>query len=156
MTSNLGSSIIQDYMQKKDLGFSSQTAKKTSREKIEKKIRKELKKTFKPEFLNRIDETIIFETLSKEDIKKIIELQLSDVKERLQKKNIELKITNSAKEKLAKLGFDPLYGARPLKRVIQKQILDPLSLKIVKSQNKNKDKKKEFKVGVKKGEIVCK
>ncbi len=153
MTSNLGSGIIHDYIKKKEIGFNSPTEKTISRKNIEKQIRKELKNTFKPEFLNRIDETIIFEALTRKNIKKIIELQLKQVKERLAKKDINLTITNAAKKRLAKLGFDPLYGARPLKRVIQKQILDPLSLKIVKS---GKNQKKTFRVSLKKGEIVFK
>ncbi len=153
MTSNLGSDIIHDYIQKKEMGFNSKSEKKTSKKKIEKQIKKELKKTFKPEFLNRIDETIIFDTLSKKNIQKIIELHLEKVRKRLKKKNINIKITNAAKKKIAQLGFDPLYGARPLKRVIQKQILNPLSLKIVKSGNRNK---KQFKIGIKKGKIAFK
>jgi ATP-dependent Clp protease ATP-binding subunit ClpA len=90
-----------------------------------------LKEEFRPEFLNRIDEIIIFNYLGKPEIKKIVDLELQKVAERLKNKKIEIKVTEKAKELLAERGFDPNLGARPLKRVIQKLVLDPLSLKIV-------------------------
>ena len=90
-----------------------------------------LKENFRPEFLNRVDEIIIFNYLGKPEIKKIVELELEKVQKRLNNKKIELKITEAAKEHLAEKGFDQNLGARPLKRVIQREVLDPLSLKIV-------------------------
>jgi len=95
-----------------------------------------LKENFRPEFLNRIDEIIIFNYLGKPEIKKIVDLELEKVAERLKSKKIEIQATESAKEFLAERGFDQNLGARPLKRVIQKQVLDPLSLKIVSGEVK--------------------
>jgi len=131
MTSNLGSDLIKDYAQKSNFGFVSEQEKKTSQEIIEEKIHQTLKETFRPEFLNRIDEIIIFKSLGRAEIKQIVNFQLKQLTHRLKEKGIKLNISESAKILLAELGFDQLYGARPLKRVIQKQILDPLSLKIV-------------------------
>jgi len=90
-----------------------------------------LKENFRPEFLNRVDEIIIFNFLGRSQIKKIVDLEMAKVAERLAGKKIEIKVSESAKEFLAQRGFDQNLGARPLKRVIQKQVLDPLSLKIV-------------------------
>jgi len=90
-----------------------------------------LSKTFRPEFLNRLDEVVIFNYLKKTEIKKIVDLELSRVEKRLSAKEIRIQISEKAKELLVKEGFDPNLGARPLKRVIQRLILDPLSIKIV-------------------------
>jgi len=131
MTSNLGSELLQDQAKRSEFGFGSEKEKNTAQEFIEDKIHQVLKETFKPEFLNRIDEIIIFESLTKEQIRQIVELQLKKLVEKLEEKKIKLKITEKAKDLIVKMGFDPLYGARPLKRVIQKNILDQLSLKII-------------------------
>ncbi len=126
MTSNIGSEYI---TQMGSLGFlSGDQAKKES---LKNKIMEALKEGFRPEFLNRIDEIIIFNYLTQEDIKKIVELELEKVKNSLKNKEIELIVSPRAKEILAKRGFDSNLGARPLRRVIQKLVLDPLSLKIV-------------------------
>jgi ATP-dependent Clp protease ATP-binding subunit ClpB len=90
-----------------------------------------LKEAFRPEFLNRIDEVVIFNYLKKEQIKTIVDLELSKVEKRLATKEIKIEISEKAKAVLVKEGFDPNLGARPLKRVIQRLILDPLSIKIV-------------------------
>jgi len=90
-----------------------------------------LREAFKPEFLNRVDETVIFNYLKQEQIKQIVDLELSKVEKRLASKEIKIAISEKAKELLVKEGFDPNLGARPLKRVIQRLILDPLSIKIV-------------------------
>jgi ATP-dependent Clp protease ATP-binding subunit ClpA len=90
-----------------------------------------LKESFRPEFLNRIDETVIFNYLKKDQIKMIVDLELAKVEKRLQTKEIKIQISDKAKDLLIKEGFDPSLGARPLKRIIQKLILDPLSVKIV-------------------------
>jgi ATP-dependent Clp protease ATP-binding subunit ClpB len=103
------------------------------------KVMEALKENFRPEFLNRIDEIVIFNYLDKENIKKIVELELQKVTKRLEQKNIELKLTPAAKDILAEQGFDQNLGARPLKRAIQKAVLDPLALKIVSGEVKNKD-----------------
>ncbi len=149
MTSNLGSEIIRDHSQKTDLGFEGK--EKNTRQELEKEIQKSLKETFKPEFLNRVDEIIIFESLKKKQVKEIANLQLKEVKKRLKDKKIKLNISEKAKTLIAEMGFDPLYGARPLKRVIQREILNPLSLKIIKGEVKTK---KTFKVDVKNKSIV--
>lgn len=98
-----------------------------------------LKDTFKPEFLNRIDQTIIFEPLTPQQIEKIVDLQLSLVSARLSAQDIVLQISQPVKKFLAKIGYDPHYGARPLKRVIQDHLLDELSLQIIEGKIKPKD-----------------
>ncbi len=98
---------------------------------LKEKVMEALRENFRPEFLNRIDEIIIFDYLGKPEIKRIVDLELEKVSERLNKKEIEIEVSETAKEFLAEAGFDQNLGARPLKRVIQKQVLDPLSLKIV-------------------------
>jgi len=127
MTSNVGS----EYIAKMNtLGF---IGKKEGEEKksLKEKVTDSLKERFRPEFLNRIDEIIIFNYLGKLEIKKIVDLELEKVSQRLRNKKIEIKISEPVKQLLAERGFDPNLGARPLKRVIQKLVLDPLSLKIV-------------------------
>ena len=90
-----------------------------------------LRQHFRPEFLNRIDEIIIFDRLNDEDLKKIVEIQLRRLTKRLEAQKITLELSDAAKERIAREGYDPVYGARPLKRAIQKEILDPLSLQIL-------------------------
>ena len=127
MTSNVGS----DYINKmSSIGFNTKE-EMAERESMKDKIADSLKDQFRPEFLNRIDEVVIFNYLKKEEIKKIVELELSKVEGRLKAKEIKITISEKAKELLVKDGFDPNLGARPLKRVIQRLILDPLSIKIV-------------------------
>ncbi len=132
MTSNVGSEHI---AQMGKLGFLGQ-AQESERQGLKDKVMDALKENFRPEFLNRVDEIIIFNYLGKAEIKRIVELELLRVQKRLENKKVELKITESAKEFLAKAGFDQNLGARPLKRVIQRQVLDPLSLKIVSGELK--------------------
>jgi len=133
MTSNVGSDIISKEVA---LGFVGGDEKISQRETLKEKVMASLKENFRPEFLNRIDEIIIFNYLGKPEIKKIVELELEKVSERLKNKKIEIKVTEQTKEFLAERGFDPNLGARPLKRVIQRQVLDPLSLKIVSGEVK--------------------
>jgi ATP-dependent Clp protease ATP-binding subunit ClpB len=90
-----------------------------------------LRQHFRPEFLNRVDDVIIFDRLSENELKKIVEIQLARLTRRLQKQNITLQLSDRAKAFIAREGYDPVYGARPLKRAIQKHILDPLSLEIL-------------------------
>ena len=104
------------------------------RESMREKIFDTLRDSFRPEFLNRIDEIVIFNYLRKEQIKKIVDLELAKVEKRLATKEIKIEISEKAKEFLVKEGFDQNLGARPLKRVIQRLILDPLSIKIVTSE----------------------
>ena len=135
MTSNIGSEHIAKMG---SLGFLG--TEQAAQEDLKEKVLEALRDNFRPEFLNRIDEIIIFNYLGKEEIKKIVELELKKVAQRLGDKNIEIKITQGAKDLLAEQGFDVNLGARPLKRVIQKLVLDPLASKIVSSEVKEKDK----------------
>jgi len=133
MTSNVGSEII---AKEASLGFIGGDEEKSARESLREKVMASLKENFRPEFLNRIDEIIIFNYLGKLEIKKIVELELQKVANRLEGKSIGIKVTEPTKEFLAEKGFDPNLGARPLKRVIQRLVLDPLSLKIVSGEVK--------------------
>ncbi|MBC7349081.1 MAG: ATP-dependent chaperone ClpB [Candidatus Aminicenantes bacterium] len=125
MTSNLGSQII------KELSHDYET--------MEREVRKILESHFKPEFLNRVDEIIIFKPLSKAIIFKIVDLQVELLKKRLQEKKINLVLKPGAREVLAERGFDPVYGARPLKRTIQKEVQNPLAMKILAGEFKEGD-----------------
>jgi ATP-dependent Clp protease ATP-binding subunit ClpB len=136
MTSNIGSEFIAKMGTLGFLGEKEEETKKSLKE----KVMDALRENFRPEFLNRIDEIIIFNYLGKEEIKKIVELELRKVEERLGKKEIKVEFTDSAKGFLTEKGFDPNLGARPLKRVIQKLVLDPLSLKIVSGEVKEGEK----------------
>ncbi|MBI5116153.1 ATP-dependent chaperone ClpB [Candidatus Poribacteria bacterium] len=93
-----------------------------------------LRRQFRPEFLNRIDDVITFNSLGKEEIRQIVEIQMANVRKRLTEKRVDLKLTESAKKLLADEGFDPAYGARPLKRAIQRMVLDPLAVRILKQE----------------------
>ena len=127
MTSNLGARSIDKGG---SLGFKKQDDK-ISYDGMKSKVVDELKKTFNPEFLNRIDETIVFHQLSKENLTGIIELLIKKVEDRLKEKKITLTLDASAKDFLIEKGYDPVYGARPLKRAIQKYIEDPLSMEVL-------------------------
>ncbi|MDP3093147.1 MAG: AAA family ATPase [bacterium] len=128
MTSNAGSEII---TREAALGFTSGDESNSMRESLKDKVLQALKDTFRPEFLNRVDEIIVFNYLGKDEIRKIVELELGKVTARLKTKKIELGFSEKAKEFLVGKGFDQNLGARPLKRVIQQLILDPLALKLV-------------------------
>ncbi len=119
MTSNIASQWIQDLTGPEN------------EEELRSHVKQALKEAFRPEFLNRIDETIIFHGLSKEFIKQIADIQLKELQKRLAKHNYRLTVTNKVKEKLTEKGFDPHFGARPLKRAIQQMIENPLSIKIL-------------------------
>jgi ATP-dependent Clp protease ATP-binding subunit ClpB len=127
MTSNVGSDII---AKEAPLGFIDD-AKLSQKEGLKDKIQMALRERFKPEFINRIDEIVIFDYLGAAEIKQIVDLELNKVQKRLGKKDIKIIVTEKAKQSLARQGFDPNLGARPLKRIIQKLILNPMALKIV-------------------------
>ncbi|MBF8280647.1 MAG: clpB [Candidatus Magasanikbacteria bacterium] len=133
MTSNLGSDAILDLAHSEQLGFSADRPEGAAHDeaRMGDKVREALRDRFKPEFLNRVDEIIIFHPLREAEIEKIVELQIERVKTRLNEKKISIDVTPAARAYLAKKGFDPVYGARPLKRVIQSELLDPLALKII-------------------------
>ncbi|MEW6095241.1 MAG: ATP-dependent Clp protease ATP-binding subunit [bacterium] len=130
MTSNVGA---RDIFDAKDIGFRKATAEKTYSD-IKDKVLSEMKKIFNPEFLNRIDDTIVFHPLSDKEVKKIVNLMISKLNERLVEQNIEIELTSDALSFLAEKGYNPSYGARPLRRAIQKYIEDPLSEEILKGK----------------------
>ncbi len=125
MTSNIGSDVIMDMDDKQE---------------ITRHIDEALKRHFRPEFLNRIDEQVIFNRLKAEDIKKIVDIQFRILQNRLRDKEISVDLTEKAKDFLAEQGFDAVYGARPLKRVMQKYVQDPLAFKILKGEIKEKNR----------------
>jgi len=118
---------------------------------MERRVMEALRATFKPEFLNRIDEIIIFNSLGPEEIKKIVDIQIGLLAKRLEPQKITIELTPAAKDLLAKTGFDPVYGARPLKRTIQHLIQDPLATKILEGSIKEGD---HVVIDSKDGEIV--
>jgi ATP-dependent Clp protease ATP-binding subunit ClpB len=93
-----------------------------------------LRQRFRPEFLNRVDEIIVFESLNQEEIKHIVELQIAHLEKRLATRKMSIDLTSRAKEHLSRIGYDPAYGARPLKRLIQREIENPLALKILEGE----------------------
>ncbi len=129
MTSNIGTEFAQ---RGGTLGF--QTRRGETDRKIEKsyeKIEESLKRTFRPEFLNRIDEVIVFHVLSREQIKMIVDLQMKEIAARLNEQGIQIELTDAAREWLAKEGYDPQFGARPLRRMLQRKVESPLSRKLL-------------------------
>jgi ATP-dependent Clp protease ATP-binding subunit ClpC len=128
MTSNVGADMIK---RQSSLGFSlkhdEDVEERLAYEEMRKKLMDSLRRVFRPEFINRLDSVITFRALSKDDIKKIVELELEKVAQRLKEYSISLTATPAALDKLAEMGYDPEMGARPLKRVIQQKVEDPLS-----------------------------
>ena len=102
-------------------------------------IEEALKKTFRPELLNRIDEIVIFDPLSREEVKQIVDLLVGEVRNRLEERGIGIEMSDDAKDWLAKEGFDPLYGARPLRRAVQRYVENPLSNRILAGEFKEGD-----------------
>lgn len=138
MTSNVGANMINSQA---SLGFKAgKNERQKEYEAMKEKVMEDLRKTFRPEFINRLDETIVFHSLSKEEIKSIVELMLEDLEERLSEKNLEIELSEEAKGKLADDGYDPDYGARPLRRSIQKLIETPLSEKLISGEYVDGDK----------------
>ena len=127
MTSNLGSQYIHDLASR-------------DRKEMERLVTAALRDAFKPEFLNRVDETIIFNNLGREEIKSIVEIQLKRLRQNLASRKLALEITDRAKAFIAEKGYDPVYGARPLKRTIQRLIQDPLAVKILEGEFKEGDR----------------
>jgi ATP-dependent Clp protease ATP-binding subunit ClpB len=126
MTSNIGSQWIVDLGEK-------------DYEEMRRRVMEAVKAHFKPEFINRVDELVIFHGLGMDEIKAIVEIQVKKLEQRLLERQIRLKVSDKAKEWLAKEGFDPAYGARPLKRVIQREIQDRLALMILEGKFKEGD-----------------
>ncbi len=124
LTSNIGSQFI-DKMEK--LGFASDSGTKTKYEDVKAKVMESLKDYFRPEFLNRLDSIILFDVLSPESIKSIVTIQVEQVVKRLAEKEIRLDIAPAVLEYLSKEGYNPQYGARPLRRLIQEKVLTPVA-----------------------------
>ncbi|HMP75363.1 MAG TPA: ATP-dependent chaperone ClpB [Kiritimatiellia bacterium] len=127
MTSNLGGTIIQETLER----HPGVTGDDPAYEQMEARVHETLRKAFRPEFLNRIDETIIFHSLSREQIGSIVDIQLQRLRKHLAEQKIELELTDAAKQALAAEGYDPVFGARPLKRVIQRKVLDALAMELL-------------------------
>ncbi len=138
MTSNIGASHIKNST----LGFgagSSDEADKAEYDKMKSRVMEALKATFRPEFLNRVDETIVFHALEKAHIMEIVDLMMKDLHKRLAEKEITMEVTAEAKAKLVEDGYDPAYGARPLRRTIQRQVEDPLAEDLLRGRYKAGD-----------------
>ncbi len=131
MTSNVGADLIK---RQASLGFSlpeDEQDQKRSYEEMRKKLLDALKRVFRPEFLNRVDAVVVFHSLTKEQIEQIVHIQMERVRERLKEHNLQLEITEAAVQRLAELGYNPELGARPLRRVIQQKVEEPISDKIL-------------------------
>src|SRR5262249_8633849 len=124
MTSNIGSPIIQEYFKSGNLSPKDHAA-------MEERVRMELRGHFRPEFLNRVDEIIIFHSLSEAQLTRIVDIQLKRLEKRISKQTFRLRFDGAAKKSLAQEGYDPKLGARPLKRTIQEELLDPLAMKLL-------------------------
>ncbi|WP_277631351.1 ATP-dependent Clp protease ATP-binding subunit [Atopococcus tabaci] len=149
MTSNLGATALRD---EKEVGFAARD-KRFDHKAMEGRIMEELKKSFRPEFLNRIDEAIVFHSLNKEELREIVKLLTQKITQRMEELGIDMKITPSAIDVIAEEGYDPEYGARPLKRAIQKKIEDRLSEELLAGNIQLGDK---VTVGASKGELTVK
>lgn len=147
MTSNIGSQYIQEYAEKK-----------IEKAALQLRLKEAMGQEFRPEFLNRVDDIVTFEALSMEHLRHIVEIQLDQVNKRLAAQGILLEISDKAKDLLAEKGFDPAFGARPLKRVIQTALLDPLAMKIIAGEVKHGKGSEihKIKVGVKAGNLELK
>ena len=136
MTSNLGTSTEA----RAGVGFvSSASATKAEREKLRERTERALREFFRPEFLNRIDEIIVFDPLTEKELMQIVELMVNDVRKRLADRNISLELTDAAKERLVKQGYDPVFGARPLRRLITRAVENELSKRILAGEFKEGD-----------------
>jgi ATP-dependent Clp protease ATP-binding subunit ClpB len=117
MTSNIGSvHLVEGVTERGELT-----------ERARERVMAELRGAFRPEFLNRVDEIVVFHALTEEHLKQIVDIQLARLRQRLEERHVQLELTDAAKEHLVRVGYDPAYGARPLKRAIQKEIETPLA-----------------------------
>ena len=148
MTSNLGADQITSGS---SLGFQAEKEGGMSYEEMKSRVTSELKRSFRPEFLNRLDEVIVFHALTKDEIKKIVDLMLEEEKKLLEEKEVNLKVTEEARNFIAQEGYDPDFGARPLRRAIQRLIENPLSEEILQGRFKTGD---TIVVGIKAGKIT--
>lgn len=137
MTSNVGASMITSTQK---LGFATaDDGKKDKYDKLKDTVMEEMKKSFRPEFLNRIDDIIVFAHLSKEEIREIVDLMLKDLLKRLDERKLSIEVGDDVKDYLAKEGYSEAYGARPLRRVIQKKIEDTLAEEILSGKYQEND-----------------
>jgi len=154
MTSNIGSDLIR---KESTIGFISRTDEakvaQLSYDKMKGKVTEEMKKTFRPEFLNRIDGVVVFHALTKEHIRQIVELMFSQIQGQIKEKSLKLEITDEAKDFLGEKGYDPAFGARPLRRVIEHLVEDPLSEAILEARFRPGD---VISIDCQNGEIVLK
>ena len=158
MTSNIGSRQLKDFGT--GVGFNTSTRQSNSSELARGVIENALKKSFAPEFLNRIDDVMIFNSLSRDDIQKIIEIELQELYNRIHNLGYKIRVSAAAKSFIADKGYDEQFGARPLKRAIQKYIEDNLAEEIIKSSLSEGDiiqidydeKKEDVRIKIKKGQ----
>jgi ATP-dependent Clp protease ATP-binding subunit ClpB len=134
MTSNIGSAIIQEFYSRTGAGQGKDYGK------VEELVRAELKKHFRPEFLNRIDDIIIFHSLDEKQLEAVVGIQLKRLEQRLAQQQLAIEVDAAARRYLAKEGYDPQFGARPLKRAIQEFLLDPLAMKLLDGEFKTGDR----------------
>lgn len=146
MTSNLGSQLIQENFSRLNAGNSAEIIEETREELLEL-----LRRSIRPEFLNRIDDTIIFSPLSRQDIRQIVRLQFARIAERVTRQDFRITITEEAIDWLAGVGYDPHFGARPVKRLLQKYLLNELSRKILSGDI---DREKPVVISVRDEELV--
>ncbi|MFC2024957.1 ATP-dependent Clp protease ATP-binding subunit [Chloroflexota bacterium] len=141
MTSNAGVELIKREM---SLGFTPQRsgakAHQQSYEDMKEKVMTEVRKTFRPEFLNRLDEVLVFHELTEEQLRQIVDLMVKDLQGRLAERKLGLEMTDGAKSWLAKVGFDPIFGARPLRRAVERYVENPLSTKVLRGEFNEGDK----------------
>jgi ATP-dependent Clp protease ATP-binding subunit ClpB len=150
MTSNIGSVHIQEILERAERA-PAHWAMEGQDEELRGKVMEDLREHFKPEFLNRLDEVVIFNSLSRDLLRQIVDIQVGRMKRYILQKGIDIVLTDGAKDSLAKLGYDPIYGARPLKRTIQRLILNPLSTKLLEGAFKEGD---TVEVGIEDGKTV--
>ena len=151
LTSNVGSEYFREMSR---VGFETggeEMEQKGKTENFKERVMEALKETFRPEFLNRLDEIIVFNSLSRKEIEKIVDIQLEELKNRLAGRNLNVVFDNSLKKHIAEQGFDPDYGARPIKRMIQKLVLDELANSIIKGELKDA---KKIKLGFKESGLI--
>ncbi len=137
MTSNLGTAEFQ----RPAFGFVAPSKpSNTEKERLRSAVEKALRETFRPELLNRIDEVIVFDPLTEDDLKRIVELMVDEVRDRLEESGVQIELTEAVKAQLVKEGFDPVYGARPLRRTVQRRIENQLSKRILSGEFKESDR----------------
>jgi len=134
MTSNIGAELLK---KQGSIGFRSQDKEEENYKDMKSRLLEEVKKVFKPEFLNRVDDVIVFRSLTKDDLYKIVDIEIKEVQDRLKDKNIKLDLSKEAKDFLIERGFDKTFGARPVKRTIQRFVEDPLAESIISGKFKN-------------------